>query len=118
MSNQRKIRSPQSPSFPRVVTSPRIQAVIDEDARFWEANPDVWERTRPYVPGEITDEHGVEPPPAWSRALHPLSSRPGVARRARWATASAGGCRCATAAARRSAYSRDADCRKSGIPTR
>ena len=63
MSNCKNIRPTPTPPIPRVVSSPRIQAVIDEDARFWEANPDVWERTRPYVPGEIKDEHGIEHPP-------------------------------------------------------
>ncbi len=43
---------------------PRIQAVIDNDAQFFNAHPDMWERIRPWVPGELQDEYGREDAPA------------------------------------------------------
>ena len=50
-------------TVPTIVPPPHIQAVIDDDDAFFAAHPELHERIRPYVPGEIVDERGVEYPP-------------------------------------------------------
>jgi len=72
MSNTRKIKRTPGTTYrtigdqrvPVVPQDPRIQDVIDDDAQFFNAHPDIWERIRPWVPGELRDEYGREDAPA------------------------------------------------------